>query len=388
MNNFEDSEYIVYKRLANDVIGDLEPVVAKLRSQIKKGVHGYGVIKTQFLASDTLEKMEFYSKKMREWQSAINKSFALLDRIEILVNRNKERVKYLQGKCDELGIYNDKVETKVLQDKINPETKNVSVESLNLNQTARSSSIARFVNGEVLVFKKGRVDFSNDHNKEVLIGMSQEYLSKFIERYPSSVASIPGEVFANSGAKNRILKECIVFASNHIKTRSLKETNELLGGLLANAGNLTSIEQFANELKNLFNVMAKNYLKETLPESADEIDDKLACNEHSEFMPKSKVVAALADGLAGEAVQEEEQDSEEERKEKERETRLMMELDDLLGSLLDEDQEEVEQEQEQEEIEAQQELNERSEQQSIDEELEKQLELELEKVLRKDDINE
>jgi len=388
MNNFEDSEYIVYKRLANDVIGDLEPVVAKLRSQIKKGVHGYGVIKTQFLASDTLEKMEFYSKKMREWQSAINKSFALLDRIEILVNRNKERVKYLQGKCDELGIYNDKVETKVLQDKINPETKNVSVESLNLNQTARSSSIARFVNGEVLVFKKGRVDFSNDHNKEVLIGMSQEYLSKFIERYPSSVASIPGEVFANSGAKNRILKECIVFASNHIKTRSLKETNELLGGLLANAGNLNSIEQFANELKNLFNVMAKNYLKETLPESADEIDDKLACNEHSEFMPKSKVVAALADGLAGEAVQEEEQDSEEERKEKERETRLMMELDDLLGSLLDEDQEEVEQEQEQEEIEAQQELNERSEQQSIDEELEKQLELELEKVLRKDDINE
>jgi len=388
MNNFEDSEYIVYKRLANDVIGDLEPVVAKLRSQIKKGVHGYGVIKTQFLASDTLEKMEFYSKKMREWQSAINKSFALLDRIEILVNRNKERVKYLQGKCDELGIYNDKVETKVLQDKINPETKNVSVESLNLNQTARSSSIARFVNGEVLVFKKGRVDFSNDHNKEVLIGMSQEYLSKFIERYPSSVASIPGEVFANSGAKNRILKECIVFASNHIKTRSLKETNELLGGLLANAGNLNSIEQFANELKNLFNVMAKNYLKETLPESADEIDDKLACNEHSEFMPKSKVVAALADGLAGEAVQEEEQDSEEERKEKERETRLMMELDDLLGSLLDEDQEEIEQEQEQEEIEAQQELNERSEQQSIDEELEKQLELELEKVLRKDDINE
>lgn len=388
MNNFEDSEYIVYKRLANDVIGDLEPVVAKLRSQIKKGVHGYGVIKTQFLASDTLEKMEFYSKKMREWQSAINKSFALLDRIEILVNRNKERVKYLQGKCDELGIYNDKVETKVLQDKINPETKNVSVESLNLNQTARSSSIARFVNGEVLVFKKGRVDFSNDHNKEVLIGMSQEYLSKFIERYPSSVASIPGEVFANSGAKNRILKECIVFASNHIKTRSLKETNELLGGLLANAGNLNSIEQFANELKNLFNVMAKNYLKETLPESAEEIDDKLACNEHSEFIPKSKVVAALADGLAGEAVQEEEQDSEEERKEKERETRLMMELDDLLGSLLGEDQEEVEQEQEQEEIEAQQELNERSEQQSIDEELEKQLELELEKVLRKDDINE
>ncbi|MBQ7918130.1 MAG: hypothetical protein IJ310_04900 [Clostridia bacterium] len=388
MNNFEDSEYIVYKRLANDVIGDLEPVVAKLRSQIKKGVHGYGVIKTQFLASDTLEKMEFYSKKMREWQSAINKSFALLDRIEILVNRNKERVKYLQGKCDELGIYNDKVETKVLQDKINPETKNVSVESLNLNQTARSSSIARFVNGEVLVFKKGRVDFSNDHNKEVLIGMSQEYLSKFIERYPSSVASIPGEVFANSGAKNRILKECIVFASNHIKTRSLKETNELLGGLLANAGNLNSIEQFANELKNLFNVMAKNYLKETLPESAEEIDDKLACNEHSEFMPKSKVVAALADGLAGEAVQEEEQDSEEERKEKERETRLMMELDDLLGSLLGEDQEEVEQEQEQEEIEAQQEVNERNEQQSIDEELEKQLELELEKVLKKDDINE
>ena len=388
MNIFDDSEYIVYKRLANDVMNDLEPVTAKLRSQIKKGVHGYNLIKTQFLASDTLEKMEFYSKKMREWQSAINKSFALLDRIEIIVNRNKERAKFLQAKCDELGIYNDKVEGKVLQEKLNPELKNVSIETLNLNQTARSSSIARFVNGEVLVFKRGRVDFSDEANKEVLLGMSQEYLGKFIERYPSSIASIPDDVFAHSGVKNRILKECVVFASNHIKTRTLKETNELLGGPLANGGNLTSLEQFANELKNLFNVKAKNYLKSQLPQNAEEIDDKLACNEHSEFMPKSKVEAVLADGLAGEAVQEEEQDSEEERKEKERETRLMMELDELLGSLLAEDQEEVEKQEKQEVQEAQKEVNEKSEQEAIENELEKQLELELEKVLRKDNPDE
>lgn len=388
MNIFDDSEYIVYKRLANDVMNDLEPVTAKLRSQIKKGVHGYNLIKTQFLASDTLEKMEFYSKKMREWQGAINKSFALLDRIEIIVNRNKERVKFLQAKCDELGIYNDKVEGKVLQEKLNPELKNVSIETLNLNQTARSSSIARFVNGEVLVFKRGRVDFSDEANKEVLLGMSQEYLGKFIERYPSSIATIPDDVFAQSGVKNRILKECVVFASNHIKTRTLKETNELLGGPLANGGNLTSLEQFANELKNLFNVKAKNYLKSQLPQNAEEIDDKLACNEHSEFMPKSKVEAVLADGLAGEAVQEEEQDSEEERKEKERETRLMMELDELLGSLLAEDQEEVEKQEKQEIQEAQKEVNEKSEQEAIENELEKQLELELEKVLRKDNPDE
>lgn len=388
MNIFDDSEYIVYKRLANDVIKDLEPVAAKLRAQIKKGVHGYNLIKTQFLASDTLEKMEFYSKKMREWQGAINKSYALLDRVEIIINRNKERVKFLQAKCDELGIYNDKVEGKTLQEKIGPEQKRVSAETLNLNQTARSSSIARFINGEVLVFKRGRVDFANEDNKEVLLGMSQEYLGKFIERYPSSIASIPDEVFARSGIKNKLLKECVVFASNHIKTRSLKETNELLGGLLENSGNLTSLEQFANELKNLFNVKAKRYLKENLPENADEIDDKLACNEHSEFMPKSKVEAVLAEGLAGEAVQEEEELSEEERKEKERETRLAMELDELLESLLDEDQDEAEKEEQEEVQEAQQEANERNEQQAIEDELAKQLELELEKVLRKDDPNE
>lgn len=388
MNIFDDSEYIVYKRLANDVISDLEPVAAKLRAQIKKGVHGYNVIKTQFLASDTLEKMEFYSKKMREWQSAINKSFALLDRVEIIINRNKERVKFLQSKCDELGIYNDKVDGKTLQEKINPELKKVSIETLNLNQTSRSASIARFVNGEVFVFKRGRVDFSNEDNKEVLCGLTQEYLGKFIERYPSSIGSIPDEVFARSGVKNKILKECVVFASNHIKTRSLKDTNELLGELLVNSGNLTSLEQFANELKNLFNVKAKRYLKENLPDKAEEIDDKLSCNEHSEFMPRSSVEAVLADGLAGDAVQEEKQESEEERKEKERETRLMMELDDLLGSLLDEDQEEAEKEEQEEIQEAQQEANERNEQQAIEDELERQLELELEKVLRKDDPNE
>ena len=58
------------------------------------------------------------------------------------------------------------------------------------------------------------------------------------------------------------------------------------------------------------------------PMLADEINDKLKCNEASELLPASKKVAVLADGLAGNVEKTEEQESEEVRKTKEQETEL------------------------------------------------------------------
>ena len=326
---------------------------------------------------------------MREWQSAINKSFAVLDRVETIIKRNEERSKYLQEKCKEMGIYNDKVEPKTLQEKIKPELGKITSETLNLEQNVRGAGIAKFVNEEVFVFKNGRVDFTNKENLATLPYLSQEQISKFIGRFPYSIGTLPDDVFLISDLKNKILKECIVFAGNNIKQNSLKDINAMLGVPLANAGELKSIEQFAEELKNLFNFLAKEKLKELLPDKLDEISDKLNCNEKSEFLPRSKVEAVLAGGMAGKTEEiSEEKESEEERKEREKEDRLMLELDNLLSDLLAEAQEELEETQQEVQEEVQKVETQQEAQKKAEENLQQELELELEKILRKDDFDE
>lgn len=388
MSRVDDSEVIVFKRMSQDIIKNLTPIASKLRGKIKKGIRCFNAIKGKFVSSTSIEEVEFYSKKMREWQSAINKSFAVLDRVETIIKRNEERYKYLQDKCNEMGIYNDKVEQKQLQEKINPQLKNLTKETLNLDQNVRGAGIAKFINEEVFVFKNGRIDFSNKENLATLPYLSQEQISKFIEKFPYSIATLPDEVFLNTDLKNKILKECIVFVGNHIKYNSLKELNATLGVPLSNAGELKSLEQFAEELKNLFNFLAKEKLKELLPDKLDEITDKLNCNEKSEFLPRSKVTAVLANGVAGKTDEiSEEQESEEERKEREKEDRLMLELDNLLSELMEESQEELENNQEKvQEEEKKTEVVQESKQKAEDD-LQQELELELEKILRKDDDN-
>lgn len=389
MSRVDDSEVIVFKRMSQDIIKNLTPIATKLRVKIKKGVHCFYAIKEKFVSSESIEEVEFYSKKMREWQSAINKSFAVLDRVETIIKRNEERFKYLQEKCTEMGIYNDKVEPKTLQEKIKPELNNLTKENLNLDQNVRGAGISKFVYEEVMVFKNGRIDFSDKENLATLPYLSQEQISKFIGKYPYIVGEFPDEVFLNSDLKNKILKECIVFAGNNIRNNTLKDVNAMLGVPLANAGELKSIEQFAEELKNLFNYLAKEKLKELLPDKLDEITEKLSCNEKSEFLPRSKVEAVLAGGMAGKTeTVTEEKESEEERKEREKEDRLMLELDNLLSELMEESQEEREEAQEaaQEDVQKAEKVHE--EQQKEAKELEQELEQELEKILRKDDFDE
>ena len=380
MSKFDENESVVYKRLAQEIIKELKPISLKLQAKIKKAVHAYNMIKNKFLSCSNLDELEFYSHKLKIWQDSINKSFAVLDRLDIIIERNESRIKFLQEKCDAMGIYNDKVESKTLQEMIIKEQKNITTDALNLNQYARGSGFSLFFDGEVLSFRDGKIDFKDNSTISVLKEASQEYIGKIINRFPFAVSSIPDEVFAHSSTKNKILKECIIYASNQSKGQSLKNINMALGNLLSKADKINSLEQFAQELKNLFNISAKKHLKQLLPNKAEEIDDKLRCNEQSEFLPPSKIQAVLANGIAGkEAIVTEEQVNEEVRKEQEQNDRLMLELDDLLNNLIDDAEEEIKEDER-----AVQEEVQRAEKQQIEANLELELQRELERVLKKD----
>ena len=68
MINFDDSEIVVFKHLADDIVKKLTPVCAKLKAKINKGINCYNAINARFLACDNIDSLEFYSNKMREFR--------------------------------------------------------------------------------------------------------------------------------------------------------------------------------------------------------------------------------------------------------------------------------------------------------------------------------
>ena len=58
MSRVDDSEVIVFKRMSQDIIKNLNPIAAKLRVKIKKGVHCFNAIKEKFVLSENIEEVE------------------------------------------------------------------------------------------------------------------------------------------------------------------------------------------------------------------------------------------------------------------------------------------------------------------------------------------
>jgi hypothetical protein len=94
--------------------------------------------------------------------------------------------------------------------------------------------------------------------------------------------------------KNKILKECVLYVASKLKVQSIYDSNKELGGLLANAGQISDISEFARELRNYFNVVVKQCIKKQSPELAEDADYFLRCYEGTEFLPIEKRVSGAA----------------------------------------------------------------------------------------------
>ena len=97
-------------------------------------------------------------------------------------------------------------------------------------------------------------------------------------------------------------------------------------------------------------MVVKQSLKSHSPELGADIDESLKCNEASEFLPRSKRIAVLANGLASDAPKTEAEESEEVRKEQEEEAKEAITREELLDLLLADEEEEQELQEDIEEI--------------------------------------
>lgn len=383
MEIIQDSDYVLYKTLAEFIKKNTVSQLMKINADCSAKLLVYEKTKAMYLACEESEQFGKLAKKLSDLREDLISSFAVQDRIEKIVSRNDKRLEFINSHLQMVGIYNDTIDKKTFQQALKNEKDDVSEESLNLN--CDDGITYKLFCGEILAFKNDRLDLSLAFNQNVLASANSSFYHELISTFPGSVGTIPDEFFMVSNIKNNVLRECILYVAAKFKNQSIKQSNAELGGLLANAGNLSDIEEYAKELKNYLNVCVKQTMKSNMPEQEAQINADLKCVEWSDFLPASKRIAPLAGGIAGDNPKTEEETSEEVRKEQEKEAQKAMSSEELLDLLLADDddlQEEVEDDKEDmQKAEEERKLNEEREKKQQEEELEE----ELNRALKKDD---
>lgn len=380
MGLIQDSDYILYKALSNNIIGGLKEPLESLTAKSLVELGLYEKQKAKFLSSETYDNIGENSKKLQESRAKLISILAVQDRMDKIVKRNNARLEFFKTKLDAMGIYNDKVDKKTISAALSAEAKNVSETSLNLNSGKKDGLVYKFFAGEILAFdNSGRLDFSVEYNGEVLKNANSDFVHEIVSAFPYTVATIPEEFYLISTLKNNVLKECILYAASKAKTQKIAQTNQDLGGLLSGANYINNVQEFAKQLKNYFNVCVKQCIKKNAPQLETEADKLLRCNESSEFLPPKRRIAPLAGGIAADEQKDAEKESEEVRIDQEKEAQKEITKQDLLDILLLDDEDELEEQaQEQKDNQLQEEQKELNEQDLLDEKI-RELELALKK---------
>lgn len=344
MKYFDDSDIIVQKVLSVKIVDTLRAILLKLLKVCEKTAVELNAIEKALEDAVDIEKVALYSKKQKEMQNKLILALALKNRVETISNRNSARVEYLSDRLEAVGIYNERFDKKVLANMEVCELSNLSENELNLNPAFSNNARMKFVHGETFVFVDGLLDFSVPYNKNVLRSLSQETLTKLIQMYPSSVATIPDDAIFDVHTKQTVLKSITSFVSDQVKSKSIKDINKELGNLLSFKTEITqTTTDYMAGVQNMFDVACKQQLLKKYPLRAKEFNEKFKCNEKSELLPASKKVPILAEGLAGEVEKTEEQESEEVRIEQEKEDLIQDLISMMYDNMIEEWQEEQDQ---------------------------------------------
>lgn len=321
MKSFEDEEYFLLKALSNQVITGMTPALDRVKRLCETMIVEIETVDKNLeeaVSGLDINKLSKFSKEKRD---ELIRLLAVKNRIDVLLKRNRERVAYINNILQNAGVYNEQFNHKKIDEVEKQESENISEETLNLNvfEDENTSVESTFFDGEILELKDGKLDFSNKNNANVLLGASDDLLSKIARVYPESISTISVESLLNTTVKKRVLRTIATYVNDESKKKDIKQINKELGSLLEFKTEITKTpEDYIAGVTNMFNSMIKAHLLANKPEKADQIKEKLKCNEKSELIPAAKRVAIMAAGMGGD-INPEKEESEEERIAREKE---------------------------------------------------------------------
>lgn len=385
MEIIQESDYVLFKALSEFIVKNGSERLKVLTEKCNASLAEYEKIKARFNACQNYEELGVWSKKLEEKRQTLFGMIAVQDRMNKVVERNKARLELFKTKLDGMGIYNDVVDKKLFSNALAEEKDKLSEDGLNLNPAKSGGVIYKFFAGKIVAFKNGEPDLSLEYNQNLLSVADSSFFHDLVSAFPSCVGTLTDDEFMILSIKHNILRESVLYVASKMKTQTIKQSNAELGIGMVNLANISNIEEYAKELKNFFNVCVKQNLKNKMPDFEQEING-LKCVEWSEFLPASRRVAPLSQGLAGDAPKTEAEESEEVRKEQEKEAQKELTAEQLLDMLLADDEEDLDMQEEaqeqQKKIEEEIKLNEERKQQ---EELEQMKQMGLRKTTAEDD---
>lgn len=312
MKEFNDEEYFLLKALANEVVGGVVPALERTKKMCETMVIEVEAVDKMLENAVSGFDVNKYSKMSQEKQSKLIRLLAIKNRIEMLLNRNKSRIAFIDKILSNEGLLNHAVSRKKLSDVETLERQNIREETLNLNVVEDNIFKENiFFENEILMLIDGKLNFENAVNANILRNADEEFVSRLVKVYPDSFATIPVEILLDTRTKKNVLKAISTYVYDETKHKNIKQVNKELGSLLEFKTEITTTtEAYMAGVMNMFNSMIKSHLLKTMPEKTAQIQGKLKCNEKSELIPESKRITILSAGLSGNIAPENEESEE------------------------------------------------------------------------------
>ena len=280
-----ENDLKLHKALAQMFIDGLKKPNVSLEKELLKQLERLNFIKMKIAECDTFDKINEYSKEYEEFKGVFVKNLAIKSMIDSLIQKNQERVDYIDNKLKKQGVYiikPEKKEMKIMLDKI--KKSEMSSDEIFTNVEINDSFVL-LVEGIMFFIKRNKIDFSDNFNDELLKKQTDFAISKALKINPESISTIKIEQLIDVSIKQKLLKHLSFFIADKQGTLSFEKINNLLGKPLNfNLKTPSSIREFVSELQNMYNVKIVSWLKENNPELEEDINNYLSVNEDSEYL--------------------------------------------------------------------------------------------------------
>ena len=283
MENLVAKDIIVFKAMSKMIIDELLNLEMKINELCEKNAEVYYSTLSALKNSNSVLEIQKLSNALDGQKSSLVYYFAVLEKVEEIIARNKTRLEYFDALISSEKIANFDVSKKQIIARLESQKIKVSDENLGLLD---GSNKKVFYNDMILELTNGEFRLDNEQNYKVLSSCEEKEFNMIMDKYPKCLETISNEELLDKKFKNAIISQFVTISDSKLKHKKIYEVNEFFGSPLDLSNtNLETIFEFVDKIKNLFNVRTKKYLLETYPNFEKEIENKLVCNEKDETLP-------------------------------------------------------------------------------------------------------
>ena len=290
MENYDVRNYIRNKAFAQNIVNELSLIFQKFGDKSLKVFERYENLNVQLYNAKTIFQAEQISKSLDEAKEQLVFVLSILDKLERIIEKNKKRIKYLDQRIKLEKVTNFSFSKKDMNSLLQSEKITISEKDLNLNANEDQGVIPTYFCEHIFQVENKEISLTNEKNYAVLSSLEDKEFKIVMDKFPKTLLTISDKQLLDVKFKHRILRQIISICDAKLKSDSAYEINEYFGNpLYLNTKIPNTINDFVDEIKNLFNVRTKQYVIQEYPYLENYANNKLICDEGSETLPRKYI---------------------------------------------------------------------------------------------------